>query len=175
MSDVNDEHNMRKLDDEVQTELRKTTVTLRIATLFKKIIGNCWIDVGAFLEVPEDELDSIDKSNKSDQEKAGAMLKLWRDREGHRATVGRLETALNQIEQQRIADRLLDIAREEKLREGERKGEEAEEHQETCSSPLEGSEKWELDELRESIRKVKEMNQTVTRLKSGVDKLPRRQ
>ena len=93
----------------MQTELRKTTVTLRIATLFKKIIGNCWKDVGVFLWVLEDELDSIDKSNKSDQEKAGAMLKLWRDREGHRATVGRLETALNQIEQQRIADRLLGI------------------------------------------------------------------
>ena len=93
----------------MKTELRKTTVTIRIATLFKKIIGNCWIDVGAFLGVPEDELDSIDKSNKDVQEKAGAMLKLWRDREGHRATVGRLETALNLIEQQRIADRLLGI------------------------------------------------------------------
>ena len=93
----------------MQTELRKTTVTLRIATLFKKKIGNCWIEVGAFLEVPEDELDSIDKSNKSDQEKAGAMLKLWRDREGHGATVGRLETALNQIKQQRIVDTLLGI------------------------------------------------------------------
>lgn len=136
MSDVNDEHNMRKLDDEVKTELRKTTVTLRIATLFKKIIGNCWKDVGAFLEVPEDELDSIDKSNKDVQEKAGAMLKLWRDREGHCATVGCLETALNQIEQQRIADRLLDIAQTEKRREGERKGNESEEHLETCSSPL---------------------------------------
>ena len=90
----------------MQTELRKTTVTLRIATLFKKIIGNCWKDVGAFLRVPAD---SIDKSNKSDQEKAGAMLKLWRDREGHFATVGCLETALNPIEQQRIADRLLGI------------------------------------------------------------------
>lgn len=118
------------------TEVRKTTVTLQIATLFKKIIGNCWKDVGTFLGVPEDELDSIDKSNKSDQEKAGAMLKLWRDREGHRATVGRLETALNQIEQQRIADTLLDIARTEKRREGERKGNESEEHLETCSSPL---------------------------------------
>lgn len=31
-----------------------------------------------------------------------------------------------------------------------------------------GSENGELDELRESLRKVKEMNQTVTRLKSGV-------
>ena len=93
----------------MQTEERKTIVTLRIATLFKIIIGNCWKDVGAFLWVPEDELDSIDKSNKSDQEKAGAMLKLWRDREGHCATVGCLETALNPIEQQRIRDRLLGI------------------------------------------------------------------
>lgn len=93
----------------MKTELRKTTVTLRIATLFKKIIGNCWIGVGAFLGVPEDELDSIDKSNKDVQEKAGAMLKLWRDREGHCATVGCLETALNLIKQQRIADRLLGI------------------------------------------------------------------
>ena len=93
----------------MQTELRKTTFTLRIATLFKIIIGNCWKDVGVFLWVPEDELDSIDKNNKSDQEKAGAMLKLWRDREGHCATVGCLETALNPIEQQRIRDRLLGI------------------------------------------------------------------
>ena len=89
--------------------MRKTTVTLQIATLFKKIIGNCWKDVGAFLGVPEDELDSIDKSNKSDQEKAGAMLKLWRDRKGHSATVGRLETALNRNKQQRIAHTLLGI------------------------------------------------------------------
>ena len=93
----------------MQTEERETIVTLRIATLFKKIIGNCWKDIGAFLEVPEDELDSIDKSNKDVQEKAGAMLKLWRDREGHGATVGRLETALNRIKQQRIADTLLGI------------------------------------------------------------------
>ena len=93
----------------MQTEERETIVTLQIATLFKKIIGNCWKDVGAFLWVPEDELDSIDKSNKSDQEKAGAMLKLWRDRKGHRATVGRLETALKRIKQQRIAKTLLGI------------------------------------------------------------------
>lgn len=32
----------------------------------------------------------------------------------------------------------IDIAREEKRREGERKGHESREHQETCSSPLEG-------------------------------------
>ena len=93
----------------VQTEERETIVTLQIATLFKTIIGNCWKNVGVFLSVPEDELDNIDKSNKSDQEKAGAMLKLWRDREGHRATVGLLETALNRIKQQRIADTLLGI------------------------------------------------------------------
>ncbi|XP_022792913.1 uncharacterized protein LOC111331946 [Stylophora pistillata] len=38
-----------------------------------------------------------------------------------------------------------------------------------------GSEKMKLDELRESLQKVREMDQAVTRIKSRVDELPRRQ
>ena len=88
-------------------ELRKSFVTLKMATRLKKVLGSCWKDVGAFLEIFEDELDSIEKSNKSDQEKAGAMLKLWRDWKGTKATVGDLEDVCNQLGKKRIAEMLL--------------------------------------------------------------------
>lgn len=88
-------------------ELRESFVTLKMATRLKKVLGSCWKDVGAFLEIFEDELDSIEKSNKSDQEKAGAMLKLWRDWKGTKATVGDLEDVCNQLGKKRIAEMLL--------------------------------------------------------------------
>ena len=37
-------------------KLRKSVVTQRIATLFKEDIGNCWSDLGPFLEVRESEI-----------------------------------------------------------------------------------------------------------------------
>lgn len=78
-----------------------------MATRLKKVLGSCWKDVGADLEIFEDELDSIEKSNKSDQEKAGAMLKLWRDWKGTKATVGDLEDVCNELGKKRIAEMLL--------------------------------------------------------------------
>ena len=41
------------------------------------------------------------------REKGGAVLQSWRDKEGSRATVGRLESVLIAMEKKRIAEKLL--------------------------------------------------------------------
>ena len=75
-------------------KLRKSVVTQRIATLFKEDIGNCWSDLGPFLEVPESEIRNIDKDFHKARDKGFAVLQSWRDKKGRRATVGRLESVL---------------------------------------------------------------------------------
>ncbi|XP_022786058.1 uncharacterized protein LOC111326349 [Stylophora pistillata] len=202
-------------------ELRKSVVTLKIATLCNKHIGSCWKKVGIFLGVDEAEICNIESDYGKVRDKGGAVLQSWRDKNGSNATVGRLESTLIAIGMKRIAEKLLDIAREEIGRESEQNGDGSVEQQDTCSSPVEGDKEGEtgqrptrerevspetmpgtsgevdaprtrdieqsersdktassqrkLNELRQSIEKVREMNQAVTRIKARVDELPSRQ
>ena len=88
-------------------ELRKSVVTQMLATLFKDEIGNCWKDLGTFLGVPESILRNIEIDYDRVREKGGAVLQSWRDKEGSKATVGRLESLLIAMEKKRIAEKLL--------------------------------------------------------------------
>ena len=87
--------------------MRKSVVTLRLATLFRDEIGNCWKDLGTFLGVPESILRNIEIDYDRVREKGGAVLRSWRDEKGCRATVGRLESVLIAMEKKRIAEKLL--------------------------------------------------------------------
>ncbi|PFX13446.1 hypothetical protein AWC38_SpisGene22467 [Stylophora pistillata] len=118
-------------------ELRKSTVTQRIAVLCKKHIGNCWRDLGAMLRVSESDLINTDKDYRYSSEKGYAVLQSWRDMDGCSGTVGLLVDALISIDEKRIAEELLDIVREEKRGESQQKDDRSEEHQELCSSPVE--------------------------------------
>ena len=88
-------------------KLRKSVVTQRIATLFKEDIGNCWSDLGPFLEVRESEIRNIDKDYHKARDKGFAVLQSWRDKKGRKATVGRLESVLTARGMKRIAEKLL--------------------------------------------------------------------
>ena len=88
-------------------KLRKSVVTQRIATLFKEDIGNCWSDLGPFLEVPESEIRNIGNDYHKARDKGFALLQSWRDKERRKATVGRLESVLTAIGMKRIAEKLL--------------------------------------------------------------------
>ena len=87
--------------------MRKSVVTQRLATLFKDEIGNCWKDLGTFLGVPESILHNIEIDYDRVREKGGAVLQSWRDKEGSKATVGRLESLLIAMGKKRIAEKLL--------------------------------------------------------------------
>lgn len=154
---------------EAQTEeLRKLTVTRRMATLFKKHIGNNWEDFGALLELSDGDLDYIKTSYTEPKEMAGAVLQKWRDKEGINATVGCLVSVLIQLEKKRIADELLDTVREEKRRKSEQNDDRSEEHRKTFSSPLEArSVKGKLDDESKRVARLEnERRNNLTKLKS---------
>lgn len=88
-------------------KLRGSVVTQKLATRFKDPIGNCWKDLGPYLELPESELHNIDTDYVQAREKGGAVLQSWRDKKGCKATVGHLVSVLHKIGMKRIADELL--------------------------------------------------------------------
>ena len=87
--------------------MRKSVVTQRLATLFKEDIGNCWSDLGPFLEVPESEIRNIGNDYHKARDKGFALLQSWRDKDGCKATMGRLESVLTARGKKRIAEKLL--------------------------------------------------------------------
>lgn len=174
-------------------ELRKLTFTQGMEALIKSEIGNFYENLGALLGVREGDLDDIETRYSRPTQKGGAVLRNWRDREGPRATVGRLETALNRLGKKRIAVMLLDIAgeekrtedgseehrktfsspledavRKEKRTESEQNGDRSEEHRKTFSSPLEArSVKGKLDDESKRVARLEnERRNNLTKLKS---------
>lgn len=118
-------------------ELRKATVTLMMEIWCKEHIGTCWYDLGAYLKIPESELDNIQSDHVRSCDKGLALLRSWRTKKGNSATVGRLLDALISIKKKEIAENLLDVLRKKKRRESQQKDDGTEEHQEQCSSPVE--------------------------------------
>ncbi|PFX13444.1 hypothetical protein AWC38_SpisGene22465 [Stylophora pistillata] len=70
----------------------------------KEDAGTCWQDFGVVLELPEAELDNIDKDFKFAKEKGFAVLKSWRNNKAKKATVGCLFDAFESIGQRRVAE-----------------------------------------------------------------------
>lgn len=80
----------------------------------KEHIGTCWYDLGAYLKIPESELDNIQSDHVRSCDKGLALLRSWRTKKGNSATVGRLLDALISIKKKKIAENLLDVLRKKK-------------------------------------------------------------
>lgn len=70
-------------------------------------LESCWEELGTALELGEGNLRKIKKENKTDREKAYAVLTMWTDEEGQDATVERLVDTLEKIGKRSPVDKLL--------------------------------------------------------------------
>ena len=70
-------------------------------------VGTCWRVLGPNLKIAGSKLQNLDEEYKYNRDKANALLLLWRQQEGSRATVGRLADCLDSIGRKSIAEKLL--------------------------------------------------------------------
>lgn len=88
-------------------EPRKKVVTWEEIVRIIEDIESSWLELGTALELGKEKLRKIDNRNKSNREKAMAVLEMWMNEGGSDATVGRLEDTLRKIGKGSIADKLL--------------------------------------------------------------------
>lgn len=72
-------------------------------------IGTCWKELGTKLNISASKIHNIDDECKRNREKASQLLLSWKQTNGHRATIGILETALIDIDRKDIAEKLLSM------------------------------------------------------------------
>ena len=70
-------------------------------------LGSFWKDLGRALNHSEAALHNIGEEEISNKEKAFAVLRMWRGREGSAATIGHLAVVLQKIGKNNIVDRLI--------------------------------------------------------------------
>ncbi len=70
-------------------------------------VESSWLELGTALKLGKEKLRKIDNRNKTNREKAMAVLEMWMNEGGSDATVGRLEDTLRKIVKGSIADKLL--------------------------------------------------------------------
>ena len=70
-------------------------------------VGADWRDLGTVLGLESAFLDNTDNDFKECREKAWAVLRKWRQKNGKEATVGILRNALVKIERRDVVDELL--------------------------------------------------------------------
>ena len=75
---------------------KKAVTLVEIAEIMKDLEGN-WEELATVVQLGEEDLRKIRKENKTDLEKAYAVLTMWTDEEGERATMGRLVDTLEKI------------------------------------------------------------------------------
>lgn len=102
----------RAPDSTENKKLRKEVVTIQLCRSIQEDAGTCWQDLGVVLELPEGELDNIDKDFKFAKEKGFAVLKSWRNK-AKKATVGCLFDAFESIGQRRVAENFFELCRAE--------------------------------------------------------------
>ena len=79
---------------------------MEIAEIMKDLEGS-WEELATVLQLGVDDLRKIRKENKTDREKAYAVLTMWTDEEGERATIGRLVDTLEKIAKRRPVKKML--------------------------------------------------------------------
>ncbi|XP_022786059.1 uncharacterized protein LOC111326350 [Stylophora pistillata] len=90
-------------------KLREKVVTLQGCMSIQDDAGNCWRELGAYLQIPEGELCNIEKQHRLAKDSGYAVLQSWRNRKGSDATVGCLSDAFESIGKKRIAEKLLGV------------------------------------------------------------------
>ena len=90
---------------EEPSSLRATQVSHYRLTKLSKALGSNWRKLGNSLGVSEQQLEYIDKRNKSENDKGKDMLDEWKRTSGDAATLVALQEALKKAEM----DDLLDI------------------------------------------------------------------
>lgn len=90
---------------EEPSSLRATQVSHYRLTKLSKALGSNWRKLGNSLGVSEEQLENIDKRNKSENDKGKDMLDDWKRTSSDAATLVALQEALKKAEM----DDLLDI------------------------------------------------------------------
>jgi len=86
---------------------RKKDVTLVEIARMMEDVESSWKQLATALELGEANLRKIRKENKTDREKAYAVLTMWTDKEGEDATVERLIDTLEKLEKIRPVEKML--------------------------------------------------------------------
>ena len=70
-------------------------------------VGTCWKNLGVILDIPSAVVRNVDTDNRLSRDKAREVLHIWMERKGNAATVQSLARALEEINQRRVAQKLL--------------------------------------------------------------------
>jgi len=86
---------------------KRAVVSDKLVLKICEDVGKCWNDLGIMLNLPDATIRNVDDDFRRSREKAKAILRIWKERNGDAATVGSLADALEEVKMKEIAQRLI--------------------------------------------------------------------